>query len=120
MDLLEKPSEAPASALDSSLEEAISSMSEASADSSNRLRALPNGLAAMNSISSEDEDGSLGQNDLEADDELEPNADDAVSSSGGSTDSSTTAASVPAEPLPDFVELVEKVFSFEMLVSSPF
>ena len=95
-----------------SSDEAISSMSEDSADSSDRQQAIPNGQRPMSPASSNDEDEVS-----RAPSPLPIRDDDAASTSGASANSSTTAASVPAEPLPDYFELVEKAgslhFTFE-------
>lgn len=77
-------------------------MSEDSADSSNRQQTLPNGLRPVSPASS-DEASPAPNGPLRA-----AIDDDAASTSGLSANSSTTAASVLAEPLPDYFELVEK------------
>lgn len=108
--ILQAPTEMPTT-MESSIEEAISSMSEGSAGSQNSQQAVPNGLSALNAVSSDDEDGS-GQDHSAAGNGLrrhERREDEAGSTSGASADSSDTAASVPAEPLPGFHELIEKV-----------
>ena len=91
-------------AIQSSSDEAISSMSEDSADSSNRQQTIPNGVRPMSQVSSDDEDEVS-----PAPNGVMPARRNTASTSGTSANSSTTAASVPAEPLPGYFELVEKV-----------
>ena len=104
---LQKPAPEP-SAAESSSDEQISSMSESSADSSDRAPCPMNTSPSMHSSMDEEESGPLPNGHL---DELmqECKDSDATSDSGDSADSSITTASVAVEPLLGYTELVEEV-----------